>query len=57
MKGANAKLSEKVRAELITHTYVVTTPVNVAATDSAEREDIVLRNSMYVLVFFSTRPQ
>ena len=53
MKGANAKLSEKVRAELITHTYVVTTPVNVAAADSAEREDIVLRNSMYVLVFFS----
>ncbi len=54
MKGANAKLSEKVRAELVTHPYVVTTPVNVAATDSAEREDIVLRNSMNVLVFFST---
>ncbi len=56
MKGANAKLSEKVRAKLITHTHVVTTPVNVAAADGAEREDIVLRNSMYLLAFFSSRP-
>ncbi len=56
MKGANAKLSEKVRAELITHTYIVTTPVKEAAADGASREDIVLRNSMHVVVFFSSRP-
>ncbi len=39
MKGGNAKLSAKVRAKRITHTYVFCTPVNVAA-DGAAPEDI-----------------
>ena len=47
MRGGNAKLSAKVRAELITNTYVVTTPVNLPAdTPDDARKEIVLRNSM-----------
>ncbi len=49
MKGGNAK---KVRAELITHTYVICTPVNMEV-DGAACDGIILCNSAYVVTYFS----